>query len=1173
MLSTAFRFLVLLLLCGAACGLSAQSLSNLRVKQIAVTDSVRIDSLSLVAGQTAIYAGVGGQQVLMDTADYTIYPLQSLLIWKRKPATDSITVRYRALPYALGSRYANKSYAAYQQSQMEFVMKPFEYRPVEAPQDFIDFGGLDYNGTFSRGLSFGNNQDVVLNSQFNLQLSGMVTKDIEVTAAITDNNIPFQPDGSTQKLQEFDKIFIQLKRLNQKVIVGDFDLYNPASAYFMRFSKKPQGGAYSGIFDLKKNGSLGTQVAGGVMRGKFARNILQVGEGNQGPYKLSGANGETFIVILANTEEVFINGVKMMRGADHDYVIDYNTAEIRFTPKRLITKDLRVVVEFEYSNQNYSRFIVYGNAEWNWKKGNIAFNAYHEQDSKSQTIQQTLDDNKRTFLSQIGDSVQNAFYPTIDSVGYDANRILYARRDTLGYDSVLVFSNNSTEAIYAASFLLVGAGQGDYIPIASTANGRVFAWIRPDTINGQVIHYGEYRPAQLLPAPQLVQMFSLAGNYKITENHVLGAEGALSNNDVNTLSQVDNKDNLGGAGKLTYKGIVVTKKEKDNGQSLTIDASYEFVQDRFKSIERFRAVEFNREWNTPAFTTPASEHLSVLNLNYAISKLGNITYRFRSYNQAGKYNGFENGVGATLQKNGFSINSFSTIVNARTETSTSLFIRPQVDVSYAIKKLRGWKIGAVANHEINSIKDISSDTLTSGSYLWQNYKVYFVSPDTARNKYGIEGIFRAEHQPGAEKFKAPHFIGQTINVFGNVTTIKNQSLQWNVTYRYADEKDSILRTSQLKNFYLGRVNYSFNVLKGFLRSSTLYEIGSGREQKIQITYQPSPTNTGDYVWKDSNEDGIKQLNEFVISPYREDSSYVKVFAVTADYVAVSSTQFSQTINLNPAVLLNGKTAKWAKIIGRISAFGSVELQRKLMAGKGLKPGNYFNPFPSKIEDSTLVSTSTTARTSVFYNRLDPKYGAQFDFSYLQNRVLLTSGFEERLSQSQGVTLRYNIIQALLLQATYTNGIRANRSDFYSAQRFRFHFNQAQAEIAYQYKTDFRIAANYLFARKVNPTDSVGKQTATVNQTSITARYNRNSKATFETKFTYSSIRYMDRDYANQQLEYAMLEGLSNGNNYVWNATIEYRLTTNVLLTFIYDGRKTGTAAVVHSGRAELRAIF
>lgn len=1148
------------------------------------TDTLILDSLSIVPTSVTVRNSSGE---IVDSSSYTLHHFSSQLIWKQKPNADSIKILYRVYPFALTAAGTHKDFAAYKAGSENFLVKPFTYKPEETARNFIDFGSLDYNGSFSRGISFGSNQSVVLNSVFNMQLSGMVTRDLEITAAITDNNIPIQPEGNTQQIQEFDKIFIQLRKDQHKIIVGDFDLFNPEREYFMRFSKKYRGGSYSSGIDIKKKGILNTAVAGGISRGKFARNFLSVSDGNQGPYKLAGTNGETFLIILANTEEVFVNGQKMERGADRDYVIDYNLGEITFMPRRIITKDLRVYVEFEYSEQNYLRSTAFAHSSFVAPKGNIHFSLYSEQDSKGQNVQQTLNAAKKNFLTTIGDSVQNAFYQGIDSVAYDANRILYALRDTVlfpfTFDSVLVYSTNPADAMYAATFAFVGEGKGNYIPVTSTANGRVYQWIAPaiDSVNLTLTLRGSYEPVMFLVTPKYQQLYTLGGEYNISAKHTVAAEMAVSNTDVNMYSKKDDGDNAGVAARINYRGSVNTKSDTANNplQQLIIDVNYEFLQNRFNTIERYRNIEFNRDWNISNTNTQNNEHLSVANLQYRWRGLGNVSYRFKSFLRDSVYSGFENALNGNFSKGIFTLVFSNSYLRSTSTNNRTNYFRPKSDFTFLLSKKTGWRMGVMYDHEVNMLQNKNADTLNANSFLWQNYKLYFQTADSSVNQFGIEYVMRAEHHALNRGFDKPHFQAHTFNFMGRVNTIKNQTLNYTLTYRYAKETDSITSTIP-EHYYLGRIDYNVSVLKGFIRSTTLYEIGTGLQQKTQLVYQLSPTNAGDYIWLgDINTNGVKDVNEFGIKTFNDTASYVRVFVVTPEFVSVNTNQLNQVININPAAIWRTATG-FKKFISMFSMLASIQLSKKTFVLRNKNIGEYFNPIPLRGNDEQLVSTAISSRNSLYFNRLEAKYGAQVDFNYNRTRTLLTTGIENRFSQSQSILVRWNVFQSFNTQLLYINGTKANESDFYQNLQYRFHYNDINSTFSYQLKNYLRFDLKYDFSLKANPTDTVGKQTAQVHKVSLLVRYNRQNKSTIDGSITYATVLYNDKKYSNRQLEYAMLEGLRNGNNLVWQVNFAQNLTQNIQLTIGYDGRMTGfekgvkeTLKPIHTGRAELRALF
>ncbi len=1152
-------YISVLLVVFFAKNLTAQDLSRLRFKTFAVAkDTLKIDTLSIVNGSMIIRDKANN---LIDSANYQLNDVDGVLIWKHKPPTDSIKATYRTFPFSFTRVQFRKdrSMIALRNDAEE---NPFAYIPSSGKGGVIDFGTLEYNGSFARGISFGTSQDVVLTSSFNLQLSGDLGRDIEVTAAITDNNIPIQPDGTTQQLQEFDKVYIQLRKKEHTLIVGDYEIGSP-EGYFMKYYKKLQGGSYTGNFTIKEKHKAMAQASIAVAKGKYNRYQLPVSEGNQGPYKLIGLNGETFIIVLAGTERVFINGKLMQRGSENDYVIDYNLGEIIFTPNQLITRDLRVVVEFEYSENSYFRYLFAINAAYELEKVKFRVNFYSEQDSKNQPLDADLSPAQKDTLRAAGDNPIGILFPGYSEEEYDASRILYKIIDsdtTTSYiDTVFVYSTNQDSAKYRVIFTAVGFGNGDYNPSITTPNGRVFEYVPPE--NG--IRKGSYIPFRILVPPERDQMITLGMDLKPSKNDFFTVEAALSNNDDNTFSEKDDKDNVGLGVKTAYNRKFRIGPETRK-QFIIADVDYEFLNHNFRELERYRPVEFSRDWNYTRQDT-VDEHLINGEIKFVRDEWLKVGYHVSSFLAGEAYKGLRHRGFATFDMKGYHLDANISYLSSEGKTQSSEFIRPIVEASKSFARLRGWKIGGRYEQEINKIRNNDTDTLLNSSFVYNDWRIYISTADTARDKIRFEYIRRLEFFPKNNDLRLVN-SSHTANFRGNWVSNKTHKLGWQLTYRRFETSDTVAAQKELEDYYLGRIEYGLNALKGVISLNTLYELGAGKEPRISYSYIEVDPGQGNFRYLGDPKDDPKDESKFVLTDQPDQAIYIRVLNPTLDYDAVNSTQFNFSVSLNPKAAWSNKK-KVKGFIARFSTVTSLQIDRKSFRDSKSSP---FNPFVFDENDTALVAFNSLVRHTVFFNRTSSVYSLEYTFQDNSRKVNLVNGVESNASREHLGRLRWNIIRPLSFIVKYAFGQRSYDSKIYTNRGYFIESHEAEPQLTYLYGTKFRLTVLYKFAWRHN-IEQTGGETALSHEASLDAKYSVISKTIINGKFSFVRISFDGTQ--NEVLEFAMLQGLKDGNNYTWTASFERYLASNVQFSLSYEGRKTGDAKAVHVGRASVRAIF
>ncbi|MBX2870817.1 MAG: hypothetical protein KTR30_01920, partial [Saprospiraceae bacterium] len=639
----------------------------------------------------------------------------------------------------------------------------------------------------------------------------------------------------------------------------------------------------------------------------------------------------------------------------------------------------------------------------------------------------------------------------------------------------------------------------------------------------------------------------------------------------NRFSDLDDEDNLGLAGYTTFNRRFQLGSDS-SGWDLNTTLSYEFTQNTFQALNPYRAPEFLRDWNIAnvagqGTAEQAAEQIGKLGLRLNKTKWGNIGYGFSGFLRKGLYEGLRHEGELRLKRGTWTIDGQGSYLETDEVDRQTRFFRPNLRITKQLPWLDNWEIGWAGEREKSERYDGLTDTLLSSSFHYDRYSIFLKSPEKETYQLGLQFNQRKDFAPTTTSFEQSTTASE-LAVDGSWRTKGKRNrlrLGGGLTYRELAILRSDLSPESPAETYLGRTDVNINLFRGAVQSNTIYNIGSGQEPKIEYTYAQVRPGSGTHIWLDSiyNNDGKIQEFEMEIAPFQDLADYIRISNITDEFIRTDNVSFNQSLRVTPrAVWFNKKGLK--KWLSRWSARTNLQINRKTRAAPQVRT---YDPFQVNISDTALVSLRSTINNNLFFNQTDPKYGLQLGQKDNRSRVVQTSGFESRRLSDWFVQGRWNISQSVSTRFTTTFGQKESDSEFFSNRDYLLKFWRLEPQFTFQKDQNFRTILRYKYQQDRNTLSPEGEE-AQQHDLSLEMVY---KQRLLNLRFSFVDVTYEGQ--ANSPAGLAILNGLQQGQNFIWNLSLNRQLAKNILLILSYEGRKTGTARVIHVGRAQVAATF
>jgi hypothetical protein len=226
------------------------------------------------------------------------------------------------------------------------------------------------DGYISQSATGGNNRNFSQNTVSDFKVSSLSESGVKIEAEVQNFDMPVDDLGATDQVSELNNFKIGVSKDSTALFAGDIFVRKEDSE-ILNFSKKIRGLNFLSVNPTpKKRDTLTVESSFSETKGKFLRVEFYGFDNSQGPYYLKPKDSLTSVIILRETEKIFLDD--RLLTSDEDYTIDYNSGSVVFANKHIISAQSKITAEFEYTETAFENYFLYAQA--GIKRENSAIN-------------------------------------------------------------------------------------------------------------------------------------------------------------------------------------------------------------------------------------------------------------------------------------------------------------------------------------------------------------------------------------------------------------------------------------------------------------------------------------------------------------------------------------------------------------------------------------------------------------------------------------------------------------------------------------------------------------------------------------------------------------------------------------------------------------------------------